>query len=365
MRKLNNRTVNKVGLASSDWSQSVFDYRGLPVQGGAGWIRFGQMAQAMRNHLILGRAQPILGRLAVETPDSVLHQDISVVILQRYMEKNISNFITKSRDFGIPVINDVDDWFWGLHEDNAAFDITDPNNNPESNTDYYRESLEASNFVTVSTPFLADQISQWNPNVQIIENCVSSEMFKRRRHYLRKPVIGWCGSTGHRSDDLRILIEPFKQMGTFVSYHHTGDIPTQPKFAEKVKVSPTRIKVIPMLAPSEYPSGFTFDIGVVPLNDIPFNHAKSWIKGLEYAAAGIPFVSSPLPEYIRLKEQYGIGRLASTTEEWVQHFSELLDPKVREEEAIYNRNVVRSEFPASKMARAWDEIIWKVVNNEA
>jgi glycosyltransferase involved in cell wall biosynthesis len=365
MKKPPPRIVQKVGLASNDWSQSLFDHRGSPVQGGAGWIRFGQMASSMRNHLIMGKLQPFMGRMAIETYDWSSHQDVSVMILQRYMEKNVPHLIAKSQASGIPVINDVDDWFWGLHEDNAAFKVTDPNKNPDSNTDHYQKSIEVSDLVTVSTPFLAEQISQWNPNVRIIENCVFSEMFKRHRHFLRNPVIGWCGSTGHRSDDLKVLIDPFKQMGTYVSYHHTGDISTQPKFAEKVKVSPTRVKTTPMLSPSEYPSGFTFDIGVVPLNDIPFNHAKSWIKGLEYAAAGIPFVASPLPEYVRLKEEYGVGRLASTTEEWVHHLSELLDPKVREAEAIHNRNIVRSEFPVSRMAKAWDEIIWEVLGNEA
>jgi glycosyltransferase involved in cell wall biosynthesis len=350
-----------VGLASNDWSQSLYDGRGRPVQGGANWIRFGQMASSMKHHLVIGHLQPFLNRMAIQTYDRITHQNLSVIVMQRYMEKNVSKMIENHQSTGVPVINDVDDWFWGLHADNAAFDVVDPESNPDSNIDHYRESIRVSSLVTVSTPFLAKQISEWNPNVRIIENCVFSEIFKRHRHVLKKPIIGWCGSTGHRSDDLQILIEPFKQMGTFVKYHHTGDIETQTPFFKKVKVSPLSVTTTPMLPPLQYPQGFTFDIGVVPLNDIPFNHAKSWIKGLEYAAAGIPFIASPSPEYVRLQNEYGIGRLASTTEEWVHHFSELLDPKVREAESIYIREIVRSQFPVSKMANAWDEIIWEIL----
>jgi glycosyltransferase involved in cell wall biosynthesis len=49
------------------------------------------------------------------------------------------------------------------------------------------------------------------------------------------------------------------------------------------------------------------DVGIVPLHESTFNAAKSWLKGLEYAALGIPFVASELPEYERLAHVHGIG----------------------------------------------------------
>jgi hypothetical protein len=38
-------------------------------------------------------------------------------------------------------------------------------------------------------------------------------------------------------------------------------------------------------------------VGLVPLTRGPFNEAKSYLKGLEYAAAGIPFIATPTEEY--------------------------------------------------------------------
>ena len=115
---------------------------------------------------------------------------------------------------------------------------------------------------------------------------------------------------------------------------------------------------MPLLAPFEYPFGFAFDIGIVPLNDVVFNIAKSWIKGIEYAAAGVPFIASEMDEYKRLHNKYGIGRLASTTEEWVSHFEELLDPKVRATEAMRAREIVEQELDSRLMAKRWDELAW-------
>ena len=89
---------------------------------------------------------------------------------------------------------------------------------------------------------------------------------------------------------------------------------------------------------SMYPELFKpIDIGIVPLNDIPFNHAKSYIKGLEYAAAGIPFISSYSPEYQYLADN-GIGRIANNQEEWERHLGDLLDANTRIAEIKSNYN---------------------------
>ena len=91
-----------------------------------------------------------------------------------------------------------------------------------------------------------------------------------------------------------------------------------------------------MVSPTVIGKMLPFDIGIAPLNDIPFNHAKSWIKPLEYAAAGIPSIMSKSPEYVRFKEKYGVGRIAKRYRDWVRHFEDLSDPETRNEEAERN-----------------------------
>jgi len=103
----------------------------------------------------------------------------------------------------------------------------------------------------------------------------------------------------------------------------------------------------------DYPSLLSgFHIGLVPLVPSPFNEAKSYLKGLEYAAAGIPFIATPTAEYRRLHEA-GVGRLASTPDEWRDHATELLDWDVRVEEADRQREVVLRDFDISTTGEAW------------
>jgi hypothetical protein len=74
----------------------------------------------------------------------------------------------------------------------------------------------------------------------------------------------------------------------------------------------------------------------VPLRDVAFNRAKSWVKGLEYAAASVPFVAQDLPEYGRLATGHGIGLLAHRTRDWLRWLERLQDPGFRGEEAERN-----------------------------
>lgn len=326
--------------------------------GGSGWIRLGQWTRLSQNHVVVGQMMTNGVTLGVQLADQQVHIDIPAIILQRYMDSRTTELVRRARRYGQRVINDLDDWFWGIHELNNAAKHVDPDLNPNSNIDHYRRTLESSDLVTVSTPFLAEKVAKWDVPVRIIENRVSSYMFPTRRCREGKPKVGWVGSTGHRSGDLSILKEFYSEISSLVEFHHTGSYEAFPSFSSEVGLDSQQVTTLPMLSPFEYPHGFVFDIGVVPLVDIPFNHAKSWIKGLEYAAAGIPFIASPLPEYVRLNRDFGIGRLASTPSEWKDHIEELSDPSVRFEEAQRQRAIIDTEFHVKKMAREFDDAVW-------
>ncbi len=59
-----------------------------------------------------------------------------------------------------------------------------------------------------------------------------------------------------------------------------------------------------------------WDVGLAPLQEGPFNWAKSDLKLLEYGALGLPAVASPSPAYRRTAPKLG-GVIAADTEEWL------------------------------------------------
>jgi glycosyltransferase involved in cell wall biosynthesis len=68
----------------------------------------------------------------------------------------------------------------------------------------------------------------------------------------------------------------------------------------------------------------TFDIGLAPLVDNRFNRSKSFIKILEYAALGVPFIASPVGPYADHVVDGVTGFLASTPDEWAERLDQLI-----------------------------------------
>lgn len=66
-----------------------------------------------------------------------------------------------------------------------------------------------------------------------------------------------------------------------------------------------------------------FDIGIAPIVDIPFNHARSNIKLKEYAILGRPWLASPVGPYAPLGEKQG-GRLVPD-HGWVEAIGRLVE----------------------------------------
>lgn len=348
----------KVGFASTDWSRSMFDASGAPVPGGANWVRLQQNRKHMKCETVTGLLlhSPIKG-FGIAGYDKKSHFDCDVIVLQRLMFGKLIDKLDDRKKSGTIMINDVDDWYWGLHEENSAYRLTHPDFNKEENIDFYKQIIESCDGLVVSTPFLKQKFEElFNVNkVDIIENCVTMSDFRVRYHRARRAKVGWVGSTSHRSGDLEIL-NGVLDAGKW-RVHHSGHVHGTKTFAEKVGLRTGDVSTTPMYHPQNYARlSFEFDIGVAPLVDIDFNRAKSWIKAIEYAAANVPFVMSDVSEYRRLHETYGIGRIASTKQEWIDHLTELSDYDLRAREAADNRQKLR-ELDVKVMSKNWDSLI--------
>lgn len=348
----------KVGFASTDWSRSMTDERGFPIPGGANWVRLQQNRPHMKAETVTGLLthHPQKG-FGIATWDKKGHYDCDVIVLQRLMFRNLVDKVADRAKFRQILINDVDDWYWGLHEENHAYKLTHPDHNKDENIDLYKQIIELCDGVVVSTPFLKQRFEQEFecPRVDIVENCVTISDFRVRYHRPRRAKVGWVGSTSHRSGDLDILKDVLPHGKWKV--HHSGHVNGASHFADKVGLKRDAVTLSPMHHPKNYARlSFDFDIGLAPITDIPFNRAKSWIKAIEYSACGIPVVMSNVAEYRRLHDQYGIGRLASTPEEWIEHLVELSDHGVRNQEAKKNRESVKA-LDVSVMAQNWDKLI--------
>lgn len=278
----------------------------------------------------------------------------NTVVLKLVMYRWTPKQIEIAQSLGQRIVVDIDDYHEALTPANKAYDLTDPDKNKKANRAYYEQVIAAADTLIVSTPFLHDIYSQRHNDVRLVRNAVNLSQFQRRKHTSGKPIIGWAGATNYRNNDLEQLRDwlPDLLERHDLTFHHAGHDPDSPSFAEITGIPTHRVTTSPIVPIHDYAAGLRFDIGIVPLSDIPFNHAKSSIKGLEYAASGIPFVASDLPEYRHLHEA-GVGRIADTAGTWLRHVEELIEYKQRKQEAARNYNAVAADWGIEARAEEW------------
>lgn len=281
-----------------------------------------------------------------------------VVVLKMMMARWIPHQIHQAKRLGQRIIVDVDDAYTELHEANLAFHTTDPNSNRVRNREIQEQVIALADTVTVSTPWLLDYYSSKHPDVRMIRNGVDPNQFTRRRQPGTNPVLGWAASLKWRSNDAETARGWLNDFLTEhqLMFHHAGHVEDAQPLSQAAGVDPARVVTSPMRPIFEYQNMLTFDIGLVLLSDIAFNHAKSCIKGLEYAAAGIPFVAYATPEYQRLADM-GVGRVARTPDEWIQHLTDLLPYKTRNREAAINMKLVRQEHSIAARIDEWKAVL--------
>ena len=184
--------------------------------------------------------------------------------------------------------------------------------------------------MTVSTPALAEDYASFNPDITVIRNTLDWSMWEnvpQQSEVERRRVrVGYMGHADWHSGDLKVLsgvIGPWLERNPQVEFVAAGD----PLVHEHLGVPRTqRVSV----AGTDFWHGdlpditACFDIGLVPLARNHMNECKSHLKGLEYAACGIPCIATPTESYRWWKDAGAPVRLASKPKDWTDGLDTLV-----------------------------------------
>lgn len=345
-------SVPSVGFISGDWNNRVSP----PEANGCAYYRQVLPSQVLKQAgydvaIGLPKAHDPEGIGIVYEDGALFGFDISVFKLM--MHASVPQLFHVMQAKGERVVVDIDDFHFAMDEENVAHAATNPHTNPMNNRMWYEMGIRQADHVTVSTAFLADFYGRRCRDVRLVRNAVETERFSPV-YQPDSPVYGWLGGTLWRSGDIELLASWFPSFTADhgVTVHHAGHIPGDPRhFA--IRAGLKAVRTSSMKSISGVPEMLeNFHVGLVPLVRNAFNEAKSYLKGLEYAAAGIPFIATPTEEY-RLLHSAGVGRLATTPDEWRDHATELLDVDIRREEAQRQRQIVSQKFDIKGMGREW------------
>jgi hypothetical protein len=250
---------------------------------------------------------------------TLLELDADVYVFQLPLDKTTLILVRILRATGKTVVCETDDGTHCLPHYNPAYEGTNAATHPDRNRDWMLKVYREADAMSVATPALAELYSSVNSNITVVPNYLDWNMWEHvtpqyevERRRLR---VGYMGIAHWRSGDLKILrglIGPWLRRNPQVEFVAAGD----PTIHDLLDI-PNEQRV--SVAAVDFRNGdladitAVMDIGLVPLEMNRFNECKSNLKGMEYAAAGIPCVASPTESYRAWAEHTdSTGLLAKT-----------------------------------------------------
>lgn len=251
-----------------------------------------------------------------------------VVIFQRPMSKDGESFIRALQAQGTKVIVELDDDLWNMERTHVMRGQNRPSLDKLHHVGYLSDCCRAADLVTVSTPTLASLIP--NRNVVVLRNMIPEwyltcepdpgEGFDALEG--RQSVV-WAGLPGLHANDLNVVGDGLRRAirGSGKVFVGMGD----PEIGPLLGFDQGETLWSPYVPLDVYPKALkSHTFGIVPLAINQFNQSKSYLKGLEYASLGLPFVASPTKEYQILAKQ-GVGLLAKEKHHWTPQIRRMFE----------------------------------------
>lgn len=334
--------------------------------GGCGFYRLRAPAEEAAKLGVDIRVDEGIDVVATQTSEGLvevehIREDVDLIIFQRPLDNSMTAVLKQAKRQGIATIVEIDDDFSTVHTRNVAHSSMV---GKTSGHTWVEKAASLADHVTVSTPQLTKYAR--HGRYSILRNCVPASIFDTNMPKSSQiwPRVGWSGTVQTHPTDLQEtkgrVAEVLKTNG--LPFNVVGDaamVARNLSLAPETEVYATGW--VQLDAYYQYLYSFV-DIGIVPLELSPFNQAKSYLKGLEYAALGIPFVASPTREYEILALD-GIGKVAKSPGDWKKHLQRMIDrPAETERIALESRDRIEAEHTYSVRAPQWIDAWEKAIH---
>ncbi|MEU6354141.1 glycosyltransferase [Streptomyces sp. NPDC047072] len=191
-------------------------------------------------------------------------------------------------------------------------------------------AMRCADRVIAGNAVLADWASQHHPDVVVIPSCVEPDDYTPKTSYTvhDPPRLGWVGSPNNEVYLLLIadvLVEIHRRTGARLTLVGT----CAPRLG-RLEAIIDRVAWSPA---SQRTALAGMDVGLMPLPRCAYSLGKCGYKLLQYGAAGVPAVASPLGVNAEILNLFGMPA-ARTAADWVDALTGLLDGSAATREGL-------------------------------
>jgi len=223
--------------------------------------------------------------------------------------------------FKKPVILDIDDALWVSYNSPVVGRLTQFIKS-KSKISYL---IKRSSHVIVCNNYLDNYARVLNDNVTIIPTVVDPLKYHQVRQTLKydtlTTTIGWIGSHS-TAQYLEIIYDVLTELSS--KYNFQFKIIGA---GRDIKIRGVNVINLDWSETEEISELSTFDIGVYPIYDNPWSYGKCALKAIQYQAAGVACIASPVGMTNQVITHRVNGLLADTSEQWYQYLKLLITDK--------------------------------------
>lgn len=184
--------------------------------------------------------------------------------------------------------------------------------------------VKISDLVIVGSHELLEWAGKYNKRVYFIPTCTNFTSFPVKNSFSGESealILGWAGNSSAHSDNLKLLAPILKEIiknNIKIKFFLAGATNNKKILDIFKSIEGLDMKVIEWMAPEKVLDIIhTFDVGLMPLVDNPWNRGKCAWKIVEYMACGVPAIGSCVGENKYIIKDGINGFLPKTVEDWV------------------------------------------------
>ncbi len=217
---------------------------------------------------------------------------------------------------------------------------------------HFARAVAAASWVLAGNEQLAAEARRHSDRVSVLPTTVETGRYRVHHHEPGPLRIGWCGSDLSIYQTLAPHLPLLTELQQRLGFRFVVMSWPRPKLKTTLQWD-----FVPWSPDAEAQLGKYFDLGLMPLQDTPFQAGKCACKLLQYLACGLPAVATPLGINAAILADSQGGLPAQDAHDWSQAIEQFADAGRRATAGAQGRAWVERHYSLERWLPELDRIL--------